>query len=461
MKLTDTFIRHVTANGKVQKHSDGGGLLLYVTPTGKKSWRLAYRFAGRQKLISLGPYPSVSLREAREKREDAKKLLREHIDPSEARRQAREAAAEAARNSFEDVAREWYARYSIKWVPSYRKAVIRILEENLFPYVGKRPINAITSRELLTVLRRVEERGALTIAHKAVRDTGRIFRYAVVTGRAEHDIAAGLRGALAPTVNGHHAAITDPVAVGELLRNIYAYEGNFFISRALRLAPLVFVRGNELIRAEWGEVNLEAAEWRIPAERMKMKQIHIVPLSRQALAIFHELYEKSGKGRFVFPGNRAGNDGPMYRGGPLRVLRQIGCATGEHTFHGFRSMASTLLNELGYNADWIERQLAHCERNGVRAAYNYAEYLPERRRMVQDYADYLDRLRLASDSAEAEKQTDETGDIFREMDTDVAIGKIDGHAQITEKDTGWSEAYREKLRAAGYDGMDILQAWYG
>ena len=461
MKLTDTFIRHVTANGKVQKHSDGGGLLLYVTPTGKKSWRLAYRFAGRQKLISLGPYPSVSLREAREKREDAKKLLREHIDPSEARRQAREAAAEAARNSFEDVAREWYARYSIKWVPSYRKAVIRILEENLFPYVGKRPINAITSRELLTVLRRVEERGALTIAHKALRDTGRIFRYAVVTGRAEHDIAAGLRGALAPTVNGHHAAITDPVAVGELLRNIYAYEGNFFISRALRLAPLVFVRGNELIRAEWGDVNLEAAEWRIPAERMKIKQIHIVPLSRQALAIFHELYEKSGKGRFVFPGNRAGNDGPMYRGGPLRVLRQIGCATGEHTFHGFRSMASTLLNELGYNADWIERQLAHCERNGVRAAYNYAEYLPERRRMVQDYADYLDRLRLASDSAEAEKQTDETGDIFREMDTDVAIGKIDGHAQITEKDTGWSEAYREKLRAAGYDGMDILQAWYG
>ncbi len=461
MKLTDTFIRHVTANGKVQKHSDGGGLFLYVTPTGKKSWRLAYRFAGRQKLLSLGPYPSVSLREAREKREDAKKLLREHIDPSEARRQAREAAAEAARNSFEDVAREWYAKYSPKWVPSYRKTVIRILEENLFPHVGKRPINAITPRELLTVLRRVEERGAQTIAHKALRDTGRIFRYAVVTGRAEHDIAADLRGALAPTVNGHHAAITDPVAVGELLRNIYAYEGNFFISRALRLAPLVFVRGNELIRAEWAEVNLETAEWRIPAERMKMRQIHIVPLSRQALAIFHELYEKSGKGRFVFPGNRAGNDGPMYRGGPLRVLRQIGCATGEHTFHGFRSMASTLLNELGYNSDWIERQLAHCERNGVRAAYNYAEYLPERRRMVQEYADYLDSLRLTSDSAGAEKQTGKPEDVFREIDTSVAIGKIDEHAQITEKDTGWSEAYREKLRAAGYDGMDILQAWYG
>ncbi|MBS6828728.1 MAG: integrase arm-type DNA-binding domain-containing protein [Desulfovibrio sp.] len=461
MKLTDTFIRHVTANGKVQKHSDGGGLFLYVTPTGKKSWRLAYRFAGRQKLISLGPYPSVSLREAREKREDAKKLLREHIDPSEARRQAKEAAAEAAHNSFEDVAREWYAKYSTKWVPAYRKAVIRIMEENLFPHIGKRPINAITPRELLAVLRRVEERGVLTIAHKALRDTGRIFRYAVVTGRAEHDIAADLRGALAPTANGHHAAITEPAAVGELLRKIYAYEGNFFISRALRLAPLVFVRAKELIRAEWTEIDLEAAEWRIPAERMKMKQIHIVPLSRQALAIFRELHEKSGGGQFVFPGNRAGNDGPMYRGGPLRVLRQIGCATGEHTFHGFRSMASTLLNELGYNADWIERQLAHCERNGVRAAYNYAEYLPERRRMVQEYADYLDRLRFASDSAEAEKQADETKDISREMDTNVAIGKIDENAQITERDTGWSEAYREKLRAAGYDSMDILQAWYG
>ena len=461
MKLTDTFIRHVTANGKAQKHSDGGGLFLYVTPTGKKSWRLAYRFAGKQKLLSLGPYPSVGLREAREKREDAKKLLREHSDPSEARRQAKEAAAEAARNSFEDVAREWYAKYSPKWVPAYRKAVIRIMEENLFPHIGKRPVNAITPKELLAILRRVEERGALTIAHKALRDTGRIFRYAVVTGRAEHDIAADLRGALAPTANGHHAAITEPVAVGELLRKIYAYDGNFFISRALRLAPLVFVRANELIRAEWTEINLEAAEWRIPAERMKMKQIHIVPLSRQALTIFRELHEKSGDGRFVFPGNRAGNDGPMYRGGPLRVLRQIGCATGEHTFHGFRSMASTLLNELGYNADWIERQLAHCERNGVRAAYNYAEYLPERRRMVQAYADYLDGLRCASENAEPEKQADKTDDIFREADLNVAIGKIDENIQITEKDTGWSEAYREKLRAAGYDGMDIMQAWYG
>ena len=393
MKLTDTFIRHVTGNDKVQKHSDGGGLFLYVTPTGKKSWRLAYRFAGKQKLLSLGPYPSVSLREAREKREEAKKLLREHIDPSEARRQAREAAAEAARNSFEDVTREWYAKYSTQWVPAYRKTLLRILEDNLFPYIGRRPINAITPRELLAVIRRVEERGALTTAHKVLRDAGRVFRYAVITGRAEYDVAASLRGALPPVRTQHHASITEPSAVGDLLHYIYAYEDNFLISRALRLAPLVFVRINELIRAEWAELNFEAAEWRIPAERMKMRQPHIVPLSRQALTIFQELYEKSGNGRFVFPAMRGRKEAPMYSRGPWRVLDQMRESCGKQTFHGFRSMASTLLNELGYNSDWIERQLAHCERNSVRAAYNYAQYLPERRRMLQEYADYLDELR--------------------------------------------------------------------
>ena len=395
MKLTDTFIRHVTGNDKVQKHSDGGGLFLYVTPTGKKSWRLAYRFAGKQKLLSLGPYPSVSLREAREKREEAKKLLREHIDPSEARRQAKEAAAEAARNSFEDVTREWYAKHSTQWVPAYRKTLLRILEDNLFPYIGRRPINAITPRELLAVIRRVEERGALTIAHKVLRDAGRVFRYAVTTGRAEYDVAASLRGALPPVRTQNHASITEPSAIGELLRHIYVYEDNFLISRALRLAPLVFVRINELIRAEWTEFNLEAAEWRIPAERMKMRQPHIVPLSRQALEIFRELHEKTGNGRFVFPAMRGRKEAPMYPRGPWRVLDQMQ-SCGKQTFHGFRSMASTLLNELGYNSDWIERQLAHSERNSVRAAYNYAQYLPERRRMLQEYADYLDELKTIS-----------------------------------------------------------------
>lgn len=394
MKLTDTFIRRVNGNGKVQKHSDGGGLFLYVTPTGKKSWRMAYRFAGKQKLLAIGPYPTVGLREARDKREEAKKQLLANIDPSSAKREAKASAAEAALNSFEVVAREWLERYSGSWTPAYKRYMVCRLEKNIFPHIGKRPIGNITVRELLGVLRRVEERGALTTVHHSLRECGRIFRYAIITGRAERDVAADLRGAFSPMPRGHLASITDPVAVGELLRKIYAYEGNFFVSRALRLAPLVFVRAGELVRAEWEEVDFTAAEWRIPASKMKMKQMHIVPLSHQALAILEELKAISGNERYVFPAAR--NDGIVPHLGtatPLRALQRLGYSKGEITFHGFRAMASTLLNELGYNRDWIERQLAHSEMNSARAAYNYAEYLPERRKMMQDWSDYLIALK--------------------------------------------------------------------
>lgn len=394
MKLTDTFIRRVNGNGKVQKHSDGGGLFLYVTRTGKKSWRMAYRFAGKQKLLSISPYPTVGLREARDKREEAKKQLLANIDPSGAKREAKATAAEAALNSFEVVAREWFGRYSASWTPAYRRYMMQRLEKNIFPYMGKRPIGSITARELLGVLRRAEERDALSVVHLALRECGRIFRYAIITGRAERDVAADLRGAFAPAPRGHRAAITEPAAVGELLRKIDAYEGNFFVSRALRIAPLVFVRAGELVKAEWEEFDFKAAEWRIPASKMKMKQMHIVPLSRQALAILEELRAISGGERYVFPAAR--NDGEalhLQTTTPLRALRRLGYGKGELTFHGFRSMASTLLNELGYNRDWIERQLAHSESNSVRAAYNYAEYLPERRKMMQEWSDYLYRLR--------------------------------------------------------------------
>ena len=394
MKLTDTFIRRVNGNGKVQKHSDGGGLFLYVTPTGKKSWRMAYRFAGKQKLLSIGPYPTVGLREARDKREEAKKQLLANIDPSSAKREAKATAAEAALNSFEVVAKEWFDRYSTSWTPAYRRYMLQRLERNIFPYMGKRPIGSITARELLGVLRRVEERDALSVVHLALRECGRIFRDAIITGRAERDVAADLRGAFAPAPRGHRAAITEPAAVGELLRRIDAYEGNFFVSRALRIAPLVFVRAGELVKAEWEEFDFKAAEWRIPASRMKMKQQHIVPLSRQSLAILEELKEVSGGGRHVFPAAR--NDGDVPHLGtatPLRALQRLGYSKGEITFHGFRSMASTLLNELGYNRDWIERQLAHSELNSVRAAYNYAEYLPERRKMMGEWAEYLMELK--------------------------------------------------------------------
>jgi len=391
MKLTDTFIRRVSGNGKVQKHSDGGGLYLYVTPTGKKSWRMGYRFAGKQKLLTIGPYPTVGLREARDKREEAKKLLLANIDPSSAKQEAKAAAVEAASNSFEAVTREWFAKHSPSWTPIYRSMMMSRFEKNVFPYIGKRPIGSITARELLGVLRRVEERDALSTVHRALRDSGRVFRYAIITGRAERDVSADLRGAFAPAPNGHLAAITAPAAVGELLRKLDTYSGNFFIACILRIAPLVFVRIGELVRAEWEEINFEAAEWRIPAAKMKMRQMHIVPLSRQSLAILEELKAVSGDGRFVFPSRST--TGHQHRMIPLRALRSLGYAKGEHTIHGFRSMASTLLNELGYNKDWIERQLAHSERNGVRAAYNYAEYLPERRRMMQEYADFITELK--------------------------------------------------------------------
>jgi len=393
MKLTDTFIRRVNGNDKVQKHSDGGGLFLYVTPTGKKSWRMAYRFAGKQKLLTIGPYPTVGLREARDKREEAKKQLLANIDPSNAKREAKAQIAEAARNSFEAVAREWFDRYSASWSPAYKKYMMGRLEKNLFPYIGKRPIGSITAKELLEVLRRVEARSLIT-TRLCLQACGRIFRYAVITARAEHDIAAALRGAFAPPSRGHHATITDLAAVAELLRKIDSYDGNFFVSRALRIAPLVFVRAGELVKAEWEEFDFKAAEWRIPAAKMKMKQMHIVPLSRQSLAILEELRAVSGDERYVFPAARSdGSAAHLQTTTPLRALRRLGYAKGALTFHGFRSMASTLLNELGYNKDWIERQLAHSELNSVRAAYNYAEYLPERRKMMQSWSDYLTELK--------------------------------------------------------------------
>ena len=393
MKLTDAFIRRVNGNGKVQKHSDGGGLFLYVTPTGKKSWRMAYRFAGKQKLLTIGPYPTVGLRDARDKREEAKKQLLANIDPSSAKREARAQVAEAARNSFEAVAREWFDRYSVLWSPRYKAYMMGRLEKNLFPHIGKRPIGDITARELLEVLRRVEARSLIT-THLSLQACGRIFRYAVITGKAEHDVAAALRGAFAPAPRGHHAAITDPIAVAELLRKLDAYEGNFFVSRALRIAPLVFVRAGELVGAEWEEIDFKAAEWRIPAAKMKTKLMHIVPLSRQALAILEELKAVSGHEKHVFPAARSDGSAPhLQTTTPLRALRRLGYAKGELTFHGFRAMASTLLNELGYNRDWIERQLAHSESNSVRAAYNYAEYLPERRKMMQDWSDHLSELK--------------------------------------------------------------------
>jgi Integrase len=396
MKLTDTFVKRKQGNGNVQKHSDGGGLFLYITPQGSKSWRLAYRFMGKQKLLAIGPYPAISLKEARERREEAKKLLVNNIDPSTAKQEAKRIAASEAKSSFATVAREWVEKYSGDWSASYKSHVLHRLEDMVFPYIGKRPIKSITAPELLEVLRKIEGRGAICVAHLTMRECGRVFRYAIATGRAERDVAADLRGAITPLRTGNHfASVTDRNGIGKLLLALDDITGTFHMQRALQLAPYVFVRAKELAAAEWAEIDFEEAEWRIPAEKMKMRQMHIVPLSRQAIAILRELHTLTGEGRFLFPGTpRKGSKDTSIRSMSLVfALRRTGYTKDEMTFHGFRSMASTVLNELGYNRDWIERQLAHAERNGVRRSYNYAEYLAERRTMMQNYADILDELR--------------------------------------------------------------------
>jgi integrase len=388
MPLTDTAIRNAKPQLKPFKLFDGGGLFLLVNPNGSRWWRLKFRIGGKEKLLSLGVYPDVSLKEAREKRDEARKLIAQGIDPSAQRKATRVAEAE----TFEAIAREWFAKFAPTWVESHSEKIIRRLERDIFPWLGQRPIREILAPELLTVLRRIEERGAVETAHRAMQNCGQVFRFAIATGRADRNPAADLRGALPPVKQEHHASITDPKAIGALLRAIDGYVGSFVTQCALRLAPLVFVRPGELRNAEWSEFDLDGAEWRIPAERMKAREPHIVPLAAQAVAILRELHPLTGSGRFVFPGERT-RGRPMSNNTVLGALRRLGYTTDEMTGHGFRSMASTLLNEQGWHRDAIERQLAHQERNKVRAAYNYAEHLPERRQMMQAWADYLDGLK--------------------------------------------------------------------
>ena len=395
MPLTDSAVRNAKKREKPAKLSDERGLYLLVNAVGKY-WRFDYRFAGKRKTLALGVYPDVSLATARERRDEARRQLARDIDPSMARRIHRTAIVERAANSFEAVAREWHQRYKRNWAESTAAGILRRLELDVFPWIGGRPIAEITPPELLAVLRRIESRGALETAHRVHQNSSQIFRYAVATGRAERDPAADLRGALPPVRAKHHAAITDPKGVGPLLRAISGYGGSFVAKCALRLAPLVFVRPGELRQAEWAECDLDSAEWRIPAERMKMRTPHIVPLSTQAVAILREIHAVTGRGRYVFPGARS-NARPMSENTVNAALRRLNYGSEQMTGHGFRSMASTLLNEAGWHRDAIERQLAHAERDEVRAAYNYAEHLPERRRMMQAWSDYLSSLEAGAE----------------------------------------------------------------
>lgn len=401
--LTPSAVANAKPQAKPYKLADGRGMYVLVKPDGARWWRFDYRRpgTGKRNTLSLGTFPDVSLRMAREKREDARRQLADGIDPGVVRQEVRAAKVEAAAAesvaayTFEVAAREWMAQQDVAEVTANKTRWI--LETFLFPEIGNIPLNEVTPGQLRDALRKVEATGKLETTKRARVKAGQVFRWAIVEGTADIDPTASLRGVLKRPKNKHHAAITDPPKIGELLRAINGFTGQPVTLAALKLAPLVFVRPGELRMAEWTEVDLDGAVWRIPASRMKMKAAHIVPLSTQAVAILRDLYPLTGSGRYLFPGLRTVNR-PMSENTVNAALRRLGYGTDEMTGHGFRSMAATRLNEMGWNPDAIERQLAHAESNKVREAYTHAaQYLPERKQMMQAWADYLDGLRVGGD----------------------------------------------------------------
>lgn len=393
--LNDIAVRKAKPDGKPYKLSDGRGLYLLVTDTGKY-WRLDYRFDAKRKTLALGCYPDVTLSKARERRDEARQHLAGGIDPGAIRKAQKQAAGERRANSFEVIAREWHGKQESIWASSHGEKIARLLERDIFPWLGDRPIRDIAASELLTTLRRIESRGALETAHRALQTCGQVFRYAIANGRAERDISSDLKGALSTAKTKHHAAITEPKEIGGLLRAIEGYRGSFVMQCALRLAPLVFVRPGELRQAEWAEFDLEAALWTIPAERMKMNESLLVPLAKQTVAILEDLRALTGSGHYLFPSPRT-DKRPMSNNGVLSALRRMGYGKDEMTGHGFRAMARTVLDEvLHVRPDIIEQQLAHAVKDPNGRAYNRTKHLEERRRMMQVWADWLDQQKAGA-----------------------------------------------------------------
>lgn len=391
MPLTEAAIRNAKPAAKARKLFDGGGLYLEVSPAGGKWWRLKYRIDGKEKRVSLGTYPEVGLRLARERRDEARRRVAQGIDPSAHRKAERTARAHRAANSFEVVAREWLTKHSPRWVASHADRIRRRLERDVFPWIGERPIAELTPPEILAVLRRIEGRGAIETAHRALANIGQVFRYGVATARLTSDPTRDLRGALSPTRPQHFAAVVDPEEVGRLLVTLDGYQGTPTVQAALRLAPLVFCRPGELRRARWQEIDLTGAEWRYTAS--KTRTPHVVPLSKQALAILRDLHRITGEGEFVFPSARS-HRRPMSDNAILAAFRRLGISKEQMTGHGFRAMARTILDEvLGFRVDLIEAQLAHAVRDPNGRAYNRTSHLSERRRMMQAWAAHLDGLR--------------------------------------------------------------------
>jgi integrase len=395
MSLSELKIRNAKPKEKFYKLSDSEGLYLHVTEKGGKLWRFKYRFDGKYKLLALGSYPEISLLDARQRRDDARRQLANGIDPGAVRKAQKQAKTEST-ETFEVIAREWHDRYAPTWKARHAESLLIRLKRDVFPYLGIWPIKGIKAPELLAVLRRIESRGALETAHRARSICGQIFRYAVATGRCERDPAADLKGALPPVQTINRAAITEPKKVGELLRAIDGYQGGFVVQCALKIAPLVFVRPGELRHMEWTELDFENAQWNIAAGKMKMKEPHLVPLSKQAIDILTEVQKLTGESRYVFPSGRS-FDRPMSDNAILAALRRMGYAKDEMSGHGFRAMARTILDEvLQVRPDFIEHQLAHAVRDPNGRAYNRTAHLNERRKMMQQWADYLDGLKTGA-----------------------------------------------------------------
>jgi len=388
MPLTDFQIKGLKPSEKPVRVFDGGGLYLEVSPAGGKLFRFKYRFNGKAKTFSIGKYPDTSLADARKAHQNAREQLAAGLDPSALKREQKLKQTK----TFETVATEWWRAQKPKWTEAYANTLWRRLENDILPWLKKRPIDEISTAELLTALRRVESRGAIDTAHRICQYLNNIGIYSVACGYIENNPANNLVKALTQTLKRPMAAITEPKRIGALLKAIDDFEGSFVVKQALRIAPLVFVRPGELRSAEWAEINLDTAEWIIPATKMKMRRDHVVPLSRQAVEILRELNPLTGSDRFVFPSVRTSKR-PMSENTINAALRRMGYSKEEMTGHGFRTMASTRLHEMGWKSEVIEIQLAHADKNKIRGIYNRAEYLEERKKMMQSWADYLDALK--------------------------------------------------------------------
>ncbi|OLL30123.1 integrase [Burkholderia sp. SRS-W-2-2016] len=403
MALTDTEVRNAAPKAAPYRLGDAAGMYLEVSTAGSKYWRLRYRFAGKQKTLALGVYPQTTLKQARERRDAARQQLGKGVDPGAARKAEKQTQRLNAANTFEALAREWHERFSPTLSESHAARNLRRLEKYAFPYIGALPVADLAPADVLGVLQRIEKTGHVETAHRVRMLIGQVMRYAVSNGRAQRDVAADLRGALPPAQVKHHAAITEPVALGALLRTIDGYTGTATVSAALRLAPLLFQRPGELRQAEWTEFDLDAAMWTVPAARMKRKKAgkengpdHLVPLSTQAVALLRGLHLLTGRGRFVFPSLRGG-DRCMSDMAMSAAFKRMGYTADEALPHGWRATARTLaVEELGVSAEVIEMQLAHEVRDSLGRAYNRTQWLDARRDLMQKWADYLDGLKAGA-----------------------------------------------------------------